>query len=65
MTESEACEIDNACALEHVSLAKQGRRRHFANEPVVRLHGPTLPVVAKPDKRISSHHCLGYGHNYY
>ena len=52
-------EIENGANL---SLQKKGRRRHHADLPVIRLHGPLRTVFAIG--RESNHHALGRGHNY-
>ena len=65
ISETEAVVIDSQLASDHARLARNGRRRHFADEPVIRLAGPLLPIVTDPDGHTSSHHPLGFGHNYY
>ena len=55
-------ELDGKCCSENQKLYAAGRRRHFADIPVSRNHGPLLPVIAL---RPSSHHALGFGHNYH
>jgi len=64
-SEDEASVIDKTLAGDHVALARVGRRRHFADEPVIRLAGPLLPVVIDPSVKASNHHVLGLGHNHY
>ena len=57
--------IDKTLAEDHVALARVGRRRHFADEPVIPLAGPLLPVVIDSSVKSSSHHVLRLGHNHY
>ena len=49
----------------HRKLQSSGRRRHYAEEAVIRLSGPLLPIIVGDDVRKSSHHALGFGHNYH
>ena len=55
-SEEEASQYDTEAAQANVALHKRGRRNHFAEEPVLQLQGPLLPVLASPGMIISSHH---------
>ena len=46
--EAIACEIDAELKVVNASLYRNGRRRHFVDEPVVRMQGPIL-LVLLPD----------------
>ena len=48
----------------HAGLQRKGKRRHSAELPVVRLHGPLRTVFALPGCD-SEHHELGVGHNFW
>ncbi len=62
LSQEESDALDRLCCPDNVTLHKAGKRRHFADLPCVRLHGPILPVIAL---RQGGHHPLGFGHNYY
>ena len=62
--EATACSQDLECAGDSVALYSRGRRRHFAEEPVVQLSGPVLPIFHDNGGQ-PSHHRLGFGHNYH
>ena len=47
--EDTACAQDAACASDCVALYRRGRRRHFAEDPVVQLAGPLLPLISHKD----------------
>ena len=63
VSEEEATRQDVASASVRVALHKGGRRRHFAEDPVLQLQGPWLPIVPSPGMVISKPHRLGRGHN--
>jgi hypothetical protein len=63
--ETTACEIDALVAAEHVQLQRKGFKRSKATEPVLRLHGPLLPIILPEEVKASKHHPLGHGHNYH
>jgi hypothetical protein len=46
-----------------LALQRKGRRRHHAEQPVIRLQGPLRTVFSLPGCH-SEHHALGRGHNY-
>ena len=48
-----------------VALYRRGRRRHYAEDPVVQLAGPLLPIISQDDRVCYSKHRLGFGHNYF
>ena len=48
-----------------IVLQRDGKRRHAALEPVLRLQGPMLAIMLPEDKRTSEHRPLGFGHNYH
>jgi hypothetical protein len=63
LTVKQADELD---ALEHganLGLQRKGKRRHHAELPALRLHGPLRTVFSLPGCH-SEHHSLGKGHNY-
>ena len=62
--EDEAAEHDALWAEHGVSLYRRGMRNHKADEPTIRLSGPTKPILLPDDVRSSSHHAMGFGHNY-
>jgi hypothetical protein len=64
-SEAEASIQDAAAAQANVALYRRGRRNHFAEEPVLQLHGPLLPVLPSPEMRKSCHHHVGFGQNYF
>jgi len=64
-SEEEASRQDAAAALANVVLYRRCRRNHFAEEPVLQLKGPLLPIVPSPGMHTSCHHNLGRGQNYH
>ena len=64
-SEEEAAVIDQRLSAEYVRLCGSGRRRHTAQEPVIRLQGPLLPVMIPEGSKTSPHRVLGVGHNHY
>ena len=52
------------CAESNTCLHRQGKRRHYKEDPVIQLVGPLLPVMLPPGSKESKHHPLGLGHNY-
>ena len=64
-TEEEAAQQDEEAASQSVSLYKRGRRAHYAEEPVVQLSGPVLPILLPDGMDGGGHHRLGCGQNYY
>ena len=62
LTQEESDALDSIDCPSNVLLHRAGKRRHFAEFPCVRLHGPILPILTI---RQSSHHPLGFGHNYH
>jgi len=62
--EATACIIDECQRQDNVDLYSKGRRRHFVEEPVVRLQGPMLPVILPEGIKLSKHHALGFGQNH-
>ena len=64
-SEEEACLVDEVEKTLHLSLQKRGKRRHAADEPVLQLVGPLLPIMLIKNNDSDSHHPLGFGHNYY
>jgi len=54
--------FDESCAADSVKMAHAGKRRYY---PVICLRGPLLPIIVDDLERRSSHHPLGFGHNYY
>ena len=64
ITSEEADELDNQCKEANAGLARSGKRAHTAKAPCIRVPGPMVSVLVEVDK-ISPHHPLGLGHNYY
>ena len=64
-SEEEATQQDAEAAKANVTLYQRGRRSHYAEEPVLQLQGPLLPILASPGMTLSSHHRLGFGQNYH
>ena len=62
LTSQQADELDELERPEHKALYSVGKRRHTADQPCLRAHGPLLPIFAL---RGSSHHALGFGYNYF
>ena len=49
--EDEASLIDSELLEAHKKLQSSGRRRHHAEEAVIRLSGPLLPIIVPEDVR--------------
>jgi hypothetical protein len=63
--EATANEQDAVAAIANAALYKRGRRSHFAENPVMQLYGPLMPVLVMPAVSNSSHHVSGFGQNYH
>ena len=61
--EEHACVLDGACAADSVKMAQAGSACTILM-CVIRLGGPLLPIIVDDLQRRSSHHPLGFGHNY-
>ena len=62
LSQEEADELDSIECPGNQVLYAAGRRRHKAVLPCIQMPGPLLPVIPL---RNSSHHPLGFGHNYH
>ena len=62
MTKSEADSLDEDESAFYRALYRKGRRRHYAEFPVIVASGPLLPIIPLCP---SAHHVLGFGHNYH
>ena len=62
MSEIDASLMDALDHEDNRKLYATGKRRHQALCPCVRAHGPLRPLI---NERSSSHHALGFGHNYH
>jgi len=62
LSSQQADELDLLERPEHKALYSAGKRRHTAEHPCLRAHGPLLPILTL---RGSSHHPLGLGYNYF
>ena len=65
LSNSEADDIDRSYQEANRTLLRAGNRRHTMIEPVVRIPGPLLPIILEPSTKESTHHPLGFGHQYY
>lgn len=63
--EAAALELDELLRKSNQQLYGKGRRRHFVDEPVIRLAGPLLPIVLPDGHKTSGHHPLGFGQNHH
>ena len=58
-TDAEIAEMDLEEAAGHKKSQATGKRRHYAEAPVVQLVGPLMPILLLGNE--SSHHPLGCG----